>query len=408
MDGARFRALDGLRGFAALLVVFYHMTVSSAFKALAVVTHGDLAVDLFFMLSGFVIASAYAGRIGDGRDMGRFLTLRFFRIYPLHLCVLLVFVAQELLKLYLWRKGVALNNGAPFSGDQSPGLLVATLLLVQAWGPFDRNFWNGPSWSISCEAFAYCLFAVTAPLRPLRHRLAPVAVLVFAVASYVYAATLHDGLAQAFYGPAAILRGVSGFLLGALMWEQVATPRGRALFAALGARTLSLLQFATVALVLVLLQLLDGPAIIIALAPLALLVPLLHVDRGLLAEWLTSRPMQFLGQISYSVYMVHFFILLTADTVLKRLLPPHPGAAGWPDLPLWPGTLVSLGLAVVVVAAAILTWRFVEEPGRAFGRRVVARRFPGAAGVAAMGPGPDWEGRLRADELASLEPLQRD
>lgn len=396
MESARFRALDGLRGFAALLVVFYHMTVSSAFKALAVVNNGDLAVDLFFMLSGFVIASVYAGRIGDGRAMGRFLVLRFFRVYPLHLCVLAVFVAQELLKLYLWRKGIALNNGAPFTGDQSPGLLVATLLLVQAWGPFDRNFWNGPSWSISCEAFAYLLFAVTAPWRPLRRRLAPVAVLAFAVASYTYAATTHDGLGQAFYGPAAVLRGVSGFLLGALMWEVVSAPRCRDLLAGLTDRTLSLLQLATVAVVLVLMQLLHGPAIIVALVPLALLVPLLHVDRGVVCDWLTTRAMQFLGEISYSVYMVHFFILLTADTLLKRLLP---AAAHWPDLPMLPGTLVSLALAGVVIAAATLTWRFVEEPGRAFGRRVVARRFPSAAGAGASAAGAPSQPRAASAGL---------
>ncbi|MDI4663852.1 acyltransferase [Xanthobacter autotrophicus] len=371
MESARYRALDGLRGMAALLVVFYHMTVSSIFKSLPIVIHGDLAVDVFFILSGFVISSAYAGRIDDSRAMQRFLILRFFRVYPLHFCVLMVFLAQELFKLYLWNKGITLNKGAPFTGDQSPGLFFATLFLVQAWGMFDRNFWNGPSWSISCEVFAYLVFALTAPLRPLRWRFAPLGVLIFAACSYIYAATLHDGLEQAFYGPAAILRGLSGFFLGALCYEAVTSGRLKQLFAAASDGALNLWQGGTVLAVLLLLSVCQGPTIIVALVPLTVLVLLLHTDRGLACALLNTRPLQALGRISYSIYMVHFFILVTTDTILKRVIGERPDGAPWSQMPLWQGTLLSLALALVVVAVAGLTWRFIEEPGRAFGRRLV-------------------------------------
>lgn len=372
MESARYRALDGLRGLAALLVVFYHMVISSVFKFLPIVTNGDIAVDVFFILSGFVISSAYAGRIADSEAMKRFLILRFFRVYPLHFCVLMVFLAQEVFKLYLWHKGATLNNGAPFTGDQSPGLFVATLFLVQAWGVFDRNFWNGPSWSISCEALAYLVFALTAPLRPLRWRLAPVGILTFAVCSYLYAATLHDGLAQAFYGPAAMLRGLSGFFVGALCYEAVSSGRLKVWFAVASDRALSLWQGGTVLAVLLLLAVSHGPTIIAALVPLTVLVLLLHTDRGGVCTFLNTWPLQALGKISYSIYMVHFFILISTDAVLKRVIGDHLDGTPWFQMPLLQGTLLSLALALLVVIVACFTWRFIEEPGRAFGRRLVS------------------------------------
>lgn len=388
MESARYRALDGLRGMAALLVVFYHMTISSVFKSLSIVTNGDLAVDVFFILSGFVISSAYADRIDDSRAMRRFLILRFFRVYPLHFCVLMVFLAQEIFKLYLWHKGITLNKGAPFTGDQSPGLFFATLFLVQAWGVFDRNFWNGPSWSISCEALAYLVFALTAPLRPLRWRFAPLGILAFAICSYIYAATLHDGLAQAFYGPAAMLRGLSGFFVGALCYEAVGSGRLKGLFAAASARALGLWQGGTVLAVLLLLSVCRGPTIIAALVPLTVLVLLLHADRGFACDLLNTRPLQALGKISYSIYMVHFFILMTTDTVLKRVIGDRPDGTPWSQMPLLQGTLLSLALALVVVLVATLTWRFIEEPGRAFGRRLVG------------GPGPSRGAGMPAGVIA--------
>ncbi|MFG1363840.1 acyltransferase family protein [Xanthobacter versatilis] len=372
MESARYRALDGLRGMAAVLVVFYHMTIASVFKSLSIVTNGDLAVDVFFILSGFVISSAYADRIDTPDTMKRFLTLRFFRVYPLHFCILMVFLAQELFKLYLWHKGVTLNNGAPFTGDQSLVLFFATLFLVQAWGVFDRNFWNGPSWSISCEALAYLVFALTAPLRPLRWRFAPPAILVFATCSYIYAAALHDGLAQAFYGPAAMLRGLSGFFVGALCYEAVRSGRLKAIFAAASDRALSLWQAGTVLAVLLLLSVCRGPSIIAVLVPLTVLVLLLHTDRGFACTVLNTRPLQALGKISYSIYMVHFFILISTDTVLKRVIGEQPDGRPWFQMPLLQGTLLSLALALLVVLVASLTWRFIEEPGRGFGRRLVA------------------------------------
>jgi peptidoglycan/LPS O-acetylase OafA/YrhL len=75
-----FHALDGLRGVAAICVVMLHY---GAYVSPLSVGSGYLAVDLFFCLSGFVIAYAYRQRLMTSISPGRFFVMRFVRIYPL-------------------------------------------------------------------------------------------------------------------------------------------------------------------------------------------------------------------------------------------------------------------------------------------------------------------------------------
>jgi len=80
MQDRRFVALDGLRGLAALLIVLYHVRWTNHLSGSQFIQNSYLAVDLFFILSGFVISWAYRGRIGSAADAYRFLTVRLFRV----------------------------------------------------------------------------------------------------------------------------------------------------------------------------------------------------------------------------------------------------------------------------------------------------------------------------------------
>ena len=91
----RFRAVDGLRGIAALLVVFLHVEWPSHIASTTFIRNGYLAVDLFFILSGLVITANYGTRIVSVSDARRFMTLRFFRLYPLHFAMLAAFLVLE-------------------------------------------------------------------------------------------------------------------------------------------------------------------------------------------------------------------------------------------------------------------------------------------------------------------------
>ena len=92
----RLDALTGVRGLAAWWVVFFHfreyLVPYVPSSALAVMAHGNLAVDLFFVLSGFVIYYTYAGHLGSRSEIRLFFIKRVARIYPLHLLTLLAYV----------------------------------------------------------------------------------------------------------------------------------------------------------------------------------------------------------------------------------------------------------------------------------------------------------------------------
>jgi peptidoglycan/LPS O-acetylase OafA/YrhL len=99
----RFTLLDALRGIAALVVVQFHL--HELFGRL-IFPHGYLAVDFFFMLSGFVLRFAYQQRLDTGWSLSRFLRVRLIRLYPLYLLGLLLGLGMFLLD----RRGLALQG----------------------------------------------------------------------------------------------------------------------------------------------------------------------------------------------------------------------------------------------------------------------------------------------------------
>ena len=138
MQDRRYVALDGLRGAAALLIVLYHVRWTSHLSGSLFVKNSYLAVDLFFILSGFVISWAYRERVKSPSDAARFLIVRLFRVYPLHLATLLALVAFETLKLISVHKGGNVPDQMPFTGGNSVSGLLANVFLAQSWGVLDR------------------------------------------------------------------------------------------------------------------------------------------------------------------------------------------------------------------------------------------------------------------------------
>ena len=132
----RYRALDGLRGIAALFVVFYHAPWPTHFSDARMVKNAYLSVDFFFILSGFVIATNYARRIVDLESARVFMTTRFFRLYPLHFSILMALLVLESIKFAA--QGVVGSTVPPFTGPNSLGLLIENLLMAQGLGLENR------------------------------------------------------------------------------------------------------------------------------------------------------------------------------------------------------------------------------------------------------------------------------
>jgi peptidoglycan/LPS O-acetylase OafA/YrhL len=164
----RLHALDVLRGFAALSVVFWHWQhffyVGNAphdfdrerqplFQLFSVFyTHGSLAVELFFCISGFVFFWLFAPKITNGSlSLARFFMDRFSRLYPLHLLTFVLVAGLQCLYL---------RNHASFFVYQANDLYHALLniLLIPAWG-FEKGWsFNAPVWSVSVEVLLYGIF----------------------------------------------------------------------------------------------------------------------------------------------------------------------------------------------------------------------------------------------------------
>ncbi len=110
-SAARFRALDGWRGHAALLVVLHHIEIHGwLYWAAAGAHNGWLCVDFFFVLSGFVIAHSYGDKLADGARIKDFVIRRLGRLWPLHLIMLCAMIALELAHLVL-------QHTHPIAGD---------------------------------------------------------------------------------------------------------------------------------------------------------------------------------------------------------------------------------------------------------------------------------------------------
>jgi len=153
-----FTALNGLRFIAAMAVVVFHFApdvrgyenVPGVLQKL--INEGPAAVAFFFILSGFVLANKYltsGNRRVDSRP--EFYNSRFARLYPAYLVAFLMFAPFAVAKY--------LGHSAAGGPDWKTFLLAAILnaLMVQAWTSYSQS-WNGPSWSLSVEAFMYLVF----------------------------------------------------------------------------------------------------------------------------------------------------------------------------------------------------------------------------------------------------------
>ncbi|NDV86151.1 acyltransferase family protein [Aurantimonas aggregata] len=368
---SRFQALDGLRGICALLVVVFHAPVSGAVYESSFFRHGFLFVDFFFVLSGFVIAHAFHDSLAQKRNGFDFLRGRLFRVYPLHLFMLALFVGFELF-LYVTR-----GPGEAFQGGNGPVALVHNLLMTHSFGVLDTMGWNYPSWSISAELLAYGFFALVVVTVP--RALLPLMVLCIVSGIVVIGAAEGTIDTTVGYGWLRCLMGFSlGVIVRLVLWPRTdtAVPTDQGL-------VWTLAELAAVVMVAVFVTALGGTSLSLA-APFvfAFALYVFAHEGGLVSRLLRSKPATYLGLVSYSVYLTHAFVISRVENVAtvvagktgwaifstgidgKRLLGATEGQA-----------LLALGLIVMgTLVASALTWRFVERPGMALGRRLRERQ----------------------------------
>ncbi|MDN3571900.1 acyltransferase family protein [Methylobacterium longum] len=368
----RWVALDAMRGLAALLVVLYHLRWNWHGYGLLPIRHGFYAVDFFFVLSGFVMAATYGGMRTPG-DLVRFTIKRAGRLLPLHFAVLAAFVALELTFALADRAGFP--SGRPvFSGFTAVAPLLAQATMTFGLIPGLDWLWNHPCWSIAVEFWTYMLFGLTV-LALRRGRL----VLWAALSGLGFAAVVlsSEGLA-ATSGPA-IFRCLLSFFLGTLV--HAAYQRLRNSGATLGTRT----QIAAMALALTVVSFPSASAASLVI-PFAFagMVLCLAFDEGGLAQVLSTRTLGRLGELSFSIYLVHVPVWFAVEGLLRlgvgvgqTWLLPDAGAA----IPVMVSPLGSalaadaLAAAYVGLVLAVSAWthRRIEGPTRDWSRHVAER-----------------------------------
>jgi peptidoglycan/LPS O-acetylase OafA/YrhL len=294
--------LAGLRGICAWWVVLYHsislMNDSVPGPVKNLIEHGYLAVDLFFLLSGFVIFLSYHASLTKDfpYSIGKFYWNRFSRIYPLHFVMLggylLLFAAFTFLSS---------SGSAPASYTWST--FFQSLFLVHMWFGSDTT-WNVPSWSISSEWFVYLFFPLMAfSLRRLRGGIAVHLLSIVLGAVVLYLVYSFHGLRSigSDISHMALVRTLLEFLMGVFVGSLFVNHRPfmeRYSSAALAA-------FLALCVLYV-----SAPVPDYALIPItfAFLIAYLSVTTSWITAALSTPVLVYLGEISYSTYMVHYLV----------------------------------------------------------------------------------------------------
>ena len=370
MQVREIRALTGLRGIAALYVVAFHYLGGLSFSnpITTLFAHGYLAVDLFLILSGFVMALNYAAAFTADFSFStylRFLWRRIARIYPLYIVMTLVSSLFFYFGIY---------KLAPFEKSLTT-VVVLNAGMVQSWGL--SSSLDAPAWSISAEWAAYLLFPALLIPCLLRGRMTAITAAVSCVSFLailcliprswgfpVELGTTHNNDALLDHSEAwmalPLLRCLPEFALGVLAFRLSAASERHRGFGFPPAWVL--LTF-----ILILLTLPRSDLAVVLVFPLLIISLVLNIDIG--NRILSSDPLEFLGRLSYSIYLVHSLmsgLLTCVHSILEDDGVPH---------------AQSIAAAVSIAATlpcAYFTYRLVEIPGR----RWLTRRLPASRRVA--------------------------
>lgn len=356
-EKAKFLTLDGLRGVAAMAVVFVHSNPLS----LPALASGALAVDLFFVMSGFVIGHAYEGRMRSGLGVAEFMRLRWVRLYPLYLLGTALFAA-----FLIWSSA----TGAPTA--PTPAWVFKAALFAIFMAPVPAGLAGGllyplytPAWTLLLELLANLGHAVIG-----RRLSTPLLAAVVGVAGAFLATCLihwqpfrQEGIGAHWHtalgGFARVTFGYGSGLLIFRLWRAGRLPKiSAAPWALLAIAVLLMAAPANglVGLASELLVVLVGFPVLVAVA--------VHNEPSGYA----ARLFAWAGGLSYPLYALHrsspYWVggLATALHLTGQWRP----FLGW----------VSVALSL---AAAVLALRFFDGQSRTLLGRVTAKRLPATA-----------------------------
>lgn len=390
---ARFYELDILRGLASFLVVIFHYkhfltedAINFDYDHLPLHTllmpiyvYGLMFVEMFFSISGYVFFWLYSEAVSEKRlGARRFFIARFARLYPLYFVTFIAVAAMQVVFYVLYGQTYIYQHNTPVQ-------FVLNLFMVHQWWPLHAmQTFNGPSWSLSVEVFLYIVFFLLAATRLNR----PLILSAVAVLAIVF------NLQQSIDTIWGLSRGVASFFLGGLVFHAVEALRqpGREIVRARVSRALIWLLPCLWLISYVRCQpliwdhigphlpesklwyLLGSSEFVYVVVPLTLL--LLGLRQG---QWeinvLTPERLHrfaWIGDISYSLYLIHFPLQIGIMILMERW--PFPTRVAVFSSPL---TLVAF--LAVAAGLARVSFTYFEMPMREWVKAWLTRRLSGKA-----------------------------
>lgn len=361
-SGERFESLDSLRGISAIFVVLFHIPWASHFKFSPFIANGWAFVDLFFVLSGFVISYCYIKKLSDSVSLLKFIIKRFFRLYPLHIfsigTTLSVVVGADVIR------GNQIGTGI----DGSAYDFVASLFLVHALG-FSRPFVNAPSWSISAEFITYLVFATVTVFTSVPTRWMLI-IGSLALTGLLWANSPNGLMTALEYG---FPRCLAGFSIGVGLFYLRKTYNY-----ALRGMNAHFLYFLSIAIIYISFEWREASPVLRSLLQLMSFTILCFVataDTGShIKNALTTKTLRRIGDLSYSIYMMHVTVLMLISFVVTKLAPflklGSLQGVTTSQQHLFLGDIVTVLFLGLLIAVSSLTYEYLESPARNFGGRL--------------------------------------
>lgn len=365
-----FPSLESLRGIAALVVVFYHIGWINPFYDVGVIRNGALMVDLFFVLSGFVMMHCYGHIFTGSKSFWLFLRARFWRLYPLHFFMLLVFLGIEVVK-YVAELKLGIVSGNPaFSKSDGESFFYHIFLvhsLIQDHGSF-----NSPSWSISVEFYTYIVFAFIMVMVKTPRYLSVIFVALFCLSLFIITQKGYSSLTFDYQD--SIFRCLYGFFIGAFVhciYQKISN--NLLLQKTYHIEVLSFLVVFT--LLSYFLGIKHDNYIEFLVPPLvAFLILLLTLfPEHFFSKVFCWRPFLWLGKVSYSIYMVHMAFIWFFSAFLQSVLQVPKTTLENGDIviatSMLEGTLATIALVICILYTSHFTFKYIEEPCRKWAKK---------------------------------------
>jgi peptidoglycan/LPS O-acetylase OafA/YrhL len=380
---AHFLPLDSIRGTAALVVLIHHVAISATFHNVfgnmgpvdqPFFHNGWIFVDLFFVLSGMVIAFNYPMPPVGRFRFGDFMIRRLARIYPLHLATLCAFLLFRLARLSLVAAGLMPPTAIAGEGNDLYAFSM-NLLLLHSVGFTDRLTWNGPSWSISAEFYTYVLYGVVLlAANAVRRKLfLTICFALISILSLLLIVTVLKKPSFDFHYDFGILRCTYSFFIGVLTLRVV-----RFISRVQTAGLAGPLQWGSLLLAVCVVVYVGSLSNLAAIAPLlfaTLLGSLMAYPDTSLSRILSTPPLLWLGQRSYSIYMTHGLVIVLTEYAIRFV------DRSWfqaIDRLLFDGASASFAAMMIVATVLLLshvTYLTVEMAGSRFVKTAFAQRL---------------------------------